>query len=95
MKVLTRGRFLWTRTIGSTVGGQLVDSLIFYPIAFAGIWVTETLVRVVVFNWLFKVMIEAVFTPVTYAVVGAIKRAEREDFYDLKTNFTPFSLDQE
>lgn len=94
MKILTKGRFLWTRTIGSTVGGQLVDSMIFYPIAFAGVWVTQTLVRVVVFNWVFKVMVEVVLTPVTYAVVGAIKRAEREDYYDVGTNFTPFSLDE-
>jgi uncharacterized integral membrane protein (TIGR00697 family) len=94
MKVLHRGRFLWARTIGSTVGGQLVDSLIFYPIAFAGVWVTETLVRVIVFNWIFKVMVEAALTPLTYAVVGAIKRAESEDFYDVGTNFNPFSLDE-
>jgi uncharacterized integral membrane protein (TIGR00697 family) len=94
MKIFTQGRFLWSRTIGSTLGGQLVDSLIFYPIAFAGIWVTETLVRVVIFNWIFKVMVEVVLTPLTYAVVGALKRAEHEDYYDVDTNFTPFSLDE-
>jgi hypothetical protein len=93
MKVLTRGRFLWTRTIGSTVAGQAFDSLIFYPIAFAGLWTAETMVRVVLFNWVFKVSVEALFTPITYAVVNALKRAEREDFYDVATDFTPFSLE--
>jgi uncharacterized integral membrane protein (TIGR00697 family) len=93
MKVLTGGRWLWTRTIGSTIVGQGVDSLIFYPIAFAGIWGTDTMVRVVLFNWGFKVLVEAVMTPATYGVVGWLKRAEGEDFYDTDTNFTPFSLE--
>jgi hypothetical protein len=92
MKVMTRGRWLWTRTIGSTLVGQAVDSLIFYPIAFAGIWAGETLVAVVAFNWFFKVMVEVVMTPATYAAVGWLKRREREDFYDTDTSFTPFSL---
>jgi uncharacterized integral membrane protein (TIGR00697 family) len=92
MKILTRGRFLWTRTIGSTVAGQLVDSIVFYPMAFAGIWTGNTLLDVVVFNWIFKVAIEAVFTPVTYLVIDALKRAEGEDYYDVGTDFTPFSL---
>ena len=93
MKILTRGRFLWTRTIGSTMAGQAIDSLIFYPVAFSGLWTTETMLRVVAFNWVFKVGVEALFTPVTYVVVGALKRAEREDFYDVDTDFTPFSLE--
>lgn len=92
MKIMTGGRWLWTRTIGSTIAGEFVDSVVFYPIAFAGIWETKTLVNVVVFNWIFKVMVEVVLTPATYAVVGALKRAEREDYYDRNTNFTPFSL---
>ena len=92
MKILTRGRWLWTRTIGSTLAGQGVDSLLFYPIAFAGIWTTTTMLQVVLFNWGFKVFVEAVMTPVTYIVVGWLKRAEREDFYDVDTDFTPFSL---
>ncbi len=92
MKVLTRGRWLWTRTIGSTIVGQGVDSVIFYPIAFAGIWAGETLFTVIAFNFAFKVMVEVVMTPVTYAIVGWLKRHEREDYYDVKTNFTPFSL---
>ena len=93
MKVWTRGRWLWTRTIGSTIVGQAVDSVIFYPIAFAGIWGTDTMVRVVLFNWGFKVFVEAVMTPATYVVVGSLTRAEREDFYDTDTDFTPFSLE--
>jgi uncharacterized PurR-regulated membrane protein YhhQ (DUF165 family) len=92
MKILTRGRHLWTRTIGSTVIGELADSVIFYPIAFAGLWGTDTLLSAVTFNWAFKVAVEVAFTPLTYLVVAAFKKAEREDFYDLGTNFTPFSL---
>jgi uncharacterized integral membrane protein (TIGR00697 family) len=92
MKILTRGRFLWSRTIGSTIAGQAVDSLLFYPIAFVGIWTTDTMLRVVLFNWAFKVAVEALFTPVTYAIVGFLKRVEHEDFYDTDTDFTPFSL---
>lgn len=93
MKVWTRGRWLWTRTIGSTLLGQAVDSVIFYPLAFAGIWAGETLFQVIAFNWFFKVMVEVVMTPLTYAIVGFLKRHEREDFYDTNTNFTPFSLE--
>jgi uncharacterized integral membrane protein (TIGR00697 family) len=93
MKIWTRGRWLWTRTIGSTIVGEGADSLIFYPIAFAGIWEGQTLVRTVLFNWCFKVLVEVVLTPVTYAVVGWLKRHEHEDYYDVDTNFTPFSLE--
>jgi uncharacterized integral membrane protein (TIGR00697 family) len=92
MKVLTRGRFLWMRTIGSTVVGQGVDSLVFYPLAFYGMWNTNTLLRTTGFNWFFKVSIEVLFTPLTYLVVNALKRAEHEDYYDYETDFTPFSL---
>lgn len=92
MKVWTSGKHLWTRTIGSTICGQGVDSLLFYPLAFAGIWDTSTLIKVSIFNWLFKVGIEVIFTPVTYVVVGALKKAEGEDYFDRDTNFTPFSL---
>jgi uncharacterized integral membrane protein (TIGR00697 family) len=92
MKVWTGGRLLWTRTIGSTVVGQGVDSLLFYPIAFAGVWTGASLLETSLFNWGFKLAIEVLFTPLTYLVVGALKRAEREDFYDTDTNFTPFSI---
>lgn len=92
MKVWTRGRFLWTRTIGSTIVGQGVDSIIFYPLAFAGLWSTESLIQTILFNWSFKTAVEALMTPATYAMVGALKRAENEDYYDTGTDFTPFSL---
>jgi uncharacterized integral membrane protein (TIGR00697 family) len=92
MKVLTRGRWLWTRTIGSTMVGQAVDSVIFYPIAFLGTWDTGTILKVIAFNWVFKVGVEIVMTPVTYAACNFLKRAEHEDYFDTDTNFTPFSL---
>ena len=92
MKVMMKGRHLWMRTIGSTFVGQGVDSMIFYPIAFYGVWETSTLLAVIGFNWMFKVSIEVLFTPATYAIVGFLKRAEQEDFYDQGTDFTPFSI---
>ncbi|MGE0487269.1 MAG: queuosine precursor transporter [Gammaproteobacteria bacterium] len=93
MKLWTAGRYLWTRTIGSTVLGQGVDSLVFYPIAFYGIWNRDTLFSVLLFNFAFKVGVEVVMTPLTYLVVGWLKRAENEDYYDRETDFTPFSLE--
>jgi queuosine precursor transporter len=92
MKIRTRGRWLWTRTIGSTIVGQGLDSLIFYPLAFAGLWTTQSLLAVVAFNFGFKVAIEIVMTPITYLVVNRLKRAEQADVYDVDTPFTPFSL---
>ena len=92
LKILTHGKHLWTRTVGSTIVGQAVDSAIFYPLAFASIWTTTTLVRVMLFNWIFKVAVEVVLTPVTYAIVGWLKRTEGVDFFDVGTKFTPFSL---
>lgn len=92
LKLLTQGRHLWTRTIGSTICGQGVDSLIFYPLAFYGVWTGEALVAVVIFNFVFKVMVEVAFTPVTYFVVNRLKRAEGVDTFDANTDFTPFSL---
>ncbi|MGB0954371.1 MAG: queuosine precursor transporter [Panacagrimonas sp.] len=95
MKVWMEGKHLWMRTIGSTICGQGVDSLLFYPIAFYGIWATEALLAVVMFNFVFKVAVEVAFTPVTYAVVGWLKRSEGVDTYDRNTHFTPFSLKDE
>lgn len=92
MKVLMAGRFLWMRTIGSTIVGQGVDSLMFYPIAFAGIWTGDSMVNAVLFNFSFKVMVEILATPVTYVIVIFLKRAEREDYYDVATDFNPFTL---
>ena len=90
MKIWTRGRFLWTRTIGSTVVGQGIDSLIFYPLAFYGTWDNRTLLIVLATQFALKVGWEALLTPVTYAVVGWLKRREGVDVYDEGTDFTPF-----
>ncbi len=95
MKVWTQGRALWTRTIGSTIVGEGVDSLTFYPIAFIGIWEGQTIVKVIVFNWIMKVAIEVLLTPVTYAVIGWLKRRENVDTFDTTTHFNPFSLRDE
>ena len=95
MKVWSGGRRLWARTIGSTVVGEMVDSLIFYPLAFLGVWDTATVVKVLFTNYLLKVGWEAVATPLTYRIVAFLKRAEHEDWYDRDTDFTPFSLSVE
>jgi uncharacterized integral membrane protein (TIGR00697 family) len=89
MKIMTGGRFLWTRTIGSTVAGEAVDSVIFYPLAFLGVWETGLVFNVLLANYVMKVATEVVLTPMTYRVVGFLKRAENEDYYDIGTNFNP------
>ena len=91
MKVWTGGRKLWARTIGSTIVGQGVDSLLFYPLAFYGVWSNAQVLTVLITNWALKVLWEAVLTPVTYAVVGFLKRREGLDIYDTATDFTPFA----
>lgn len=93
MKVWTEGRRLWTRTIGSTIIGEAADSLLYYPIAFLGIWPIEKVLQVMITNYCLKVGWEMVATPLTYAVVGFLKKAEGEDYYDRDTNFTPFSIE--
>ncbi|MCX6600966.1 MAG: queuosine precursor transporter [bacterium] len=90
MKIFTRGRFLWARTIGSTLVGEGVDTLIFCTIAFGGTIPARDLMLMIVFNYVFKCGTEAVFTPVTYAVVGFLKRNEKVDVYDVGTRFNPF-----
>lgn len=90
MKVWTQGKHLWSRTIGSTIFGQGVDSLIFYPLAFLGIWSTSQVLTVMVTNWGLKVLWEALLTPVTYVVVNKLKRHEGVDLFDEGTDFTPF-----
>ena len=90
LKVLTRGRRLWTRLVGSTIAGQAVDSLIFYPLAFAGVWSGPTLLKVVVTQFALKVGWEMLLIPVTYRVVAALKRREGLDVFDTTTDFTPF-----
>jgi uncharacterized integral membrane protein (TIGR00697 family) len=92
IKIQTAGRWLWIRTIGSTMVGEAADSLIFYPIAFLGIWEMDRLVQVLITNYCLKVGWEVVATPLTYKVVGFLKRVENEDYYDIGTDFTPFSL---
>jgi uncharacterized integral membrane protein (TIGR00697 family) len=94
MKVATGGRWLWSRTIGSTLVGEGVDSALFYPLAFydSGIIPNEILLQVMATQFVAKVAVEVAFTPFTYAVVGWLKRAEGVDHYDRDTRFTPFTL---
>jgi uncharacterized integral membrane protein (TIGR00697 family) len=93
MKVLTQGRWLWARTIGSTIFGQLVDTVMFVVVASAfGVFPWSLFLTLTVTNYLFKCVVEALMTPVTYVVVGALKRAENEDYYDRGTNFNPFTV---
>ncbi len=92
MKIWTQGQMLWTRTIGSTIAGEAFDSVLFYPLAFYGMWPNSLLVKVMFGNYFLKVVWEVVMTPVTYKIVAFLKRAENEDYYDQNTNFTPFSL---
>ena len=93
MKVWTGGRKLWTRTIGSTIVGQGLDSVIFYPLAFYGLagWPPDQMFQVVISQWLIKTGWEVLLTPVTYAVVGFLKRREGVDVFDTDTQFSPFS----
>ena len=94
MKIITAGKWLWTRTIGSTIFGEAVDSALFYPLAFfgTGIIPNDKLLLVMLSQFLIKVGVEVVFTPITYKVINALKRAEHEDYYDRNTDFSPFSL---
>jgi hypothetical protein len=92
MKLWSRGEHLWTRTIGSTVVGQGIDSAIFYPLAFLGApgWTSELVLTVMLTQWVLKVSWEVLLTPLTYAVIGFLKRREGVDVYDEQTDFTPF-----
>jgi queuosine precursor transporter len=92
MKIATQGRLLWARVIGSTVVGQLVDTSVFFLIAFYGIWANEQLFAVILAQYLFKTVWEAVMYPVTAKVVAFLKRAEGVDHFDRGTNFNPFSI---
>ena len=94
MKILTRGRYLWSRTIGSTLVGELVDTGVFVTVAsLFGVFPWSLFTTLVLTNYLFKVGVEAVMTPVTYLVVGALKQLEQEDYYDYDTDFNPFRLE--
>ena len=92
MKQWTNGNALWSRIIGSTIAGEGVDSLVFYPCAFLGVWDTQLVFTVMVSNYILKVLWEVLATPLTYRIIAALKRAEHEDYYDRGTRFTPFSL---
>ena len=93
MKILTRGRWLWSRTIGSTLVGELVDTVMFVVVASAfGVFPWSLFLTLTLTNYLFKVAVEVLMTPVTYLVVRALKRAEGEDYYDRDTNFNPFVM---
>ena len=92
MKIFTKGKMLWTRTIGSTVVGELIDSTIFISIAFWGILPDSLLFTLIVSNYIFKTSVEIIFTPLTYKIIGFLKNREAEDYYDSNTNFSTFSL---
>lgn len=92
MKVLTNGKALWGRIVGSTIVGELVDSCIFYPLAFYGVWEPTTILTIMVHNYLLKVLWEVMCTPITYKIVSFLKKTENEDYFDTNTDFTPFSL---
>ena len=94
MKILTNGRWLWSRTIGSTLIGELVDTVIFVVVASAfGVFLWSLFFTLTVSNYVFKVVMEVLMTPVTYWVVSSLKRAEGEDVYDRDTNFNPFRVE--
>ena len=94
MKILTNGRWLWSRTIGSTLIGELVDTVIFVVVASAfGVFPWSLFFTLTVSNYVFKVVMEVLMTPVTYWVVSSLKRAEGEDVYDRDTNFNPFRVE--
>lgn len=92
LKIATNGKHLWVRTIGSTVVGEVLDTLLFYPIAFYGLWEPSLLMTVMTSNYVLKVVWEVLATPATYAIVGFLKKVEHEDYYDRNTDFNPFSL---
>jgi len=93
MKILTNGKWLWSRTIGSTIVGEAVDSMIFYPLAFLGTWSNEQVISVLIGNYFVKVLWETIATPLTYGIVNFLKSVEHEDYFDRDTDFNPFTLD--
>ncbi len=95
LKVKTAGRYLWLRTISSTLVGELADSIVFITVAFLGVWPGDQMLTAILTQWVIKVVYEIIATPLTYAVVGWLKRAEGVDVYDRSTNFTPFKFEAE
>jgi uncharacterized integral membrane protein (TIGR00697 family) len=92
MKILTQGRWLWSRTIGSTLVGEAVDTALFVTIAFAGTLPWPLFWSIIISNYIFKVGLEVAMTPVTYRVTNHLKQAENEDVYDTDTDFNPFKV---
>jgi len=92
MKVKTKGKYLWTRTIGSTIVGEFANTVLFYVIALYAILPNNLLIASILTGWLIKVVIEVIFTPWTYFVVKRLKQLENEDYYDRDTNFNPFII---
>lgn len=92
LKIYTQGKWLWTRVVGSTLVGEGIDSVIFYPLAFAGTWPTHLLVEVMITSYFFKVIWETLMMPLTYKIVSFLKRIENEDYYDYGTDFSPFTF---
>ena len=95
MKIATKGKYLWTRTIGSTIVGEAVDTLVFYPLAFAGVagFSFQLILAIMISNYILKVLWEVIATPFTYVVVAFLKKKEKEDHFDYKTNFSPFVIE--
>lgn len=92
MKVWTKGKYLWTRTIGSTMIAELGDTIVFYPIAFYGTLPNNIILNAMISGWIIKVMVEVILTPITYWIVAKLKKIEHEDYYDISTDFNPFIL---
>jgi uncharacterized integral membrane protein (TIGR00697 family) len=92
MKLWTKGKWLWMRTIGSTLVGEGVDCMLFILIAFFGVLPNSLLIAILISNYIFKVGVEVLFTPITYTVVGFLKKKEHEDYYDYHTDFNPFAI---
>lgn len=90
LKIKTGGKLLWLRTIGSTLAGELLDSLIFVTIAFFATLPNDTLIDLIIFNYIFKTSVEIIFTPITYLIINRLKKSENENYFDTKTNFNPF-----
>lgn len=92
MKVWSKGKYLWSRTIGSTIAGQLADSILFFTIALYGVLPNDLLIKTILSAWIVKVLVEVVLTPVTYIVIAKLKKAENEDHYDRNTDFNPLII---
>ena len=90
MKILTKGKWLFTRTISSTIIGEGIDTVVFVVIAFLGVYSNSLVLLIIISNYIFKVSLEIIFTPLTYKIVGFLKRTEKVDWFDYRTNFNPF-----